>query len=117
MISYLLISHYTFTTNFWSKLKFQFQVIFGHDSFPLKMSPFQVSLLQNSINCFLANGWWMVEYLLLPLLFFYIIQYSSSLQYSFSYACKWLLLNTSSMTSYLIFLNEFFLHLDADSAS
>ena len=58
MISYLLVSHYTFTTNFWSKLKFQFQVIFGHDSFPLKMSPFQVSLLQNSTNCLLANGLW-----------------------------------------------------------
>ena len=46
--------------NFSSKLKLtsQFQVIFGQDSFPLKMSPFQVCLLHNLTNCLLANGWW-----------------------------------------------------------
>ena len=47
-----------FTTNFLSKLKSQFQVIFGQDSFRLKMSPFQTSLSQNSTNCFLAYEWW-----------------------------------------------------------
>ena len=45
-------------TNFSSKLKPQFQVIFGQDSFPLNTSPFQASLLQNSANCVLINGWW-----------------------------------------------------------
>ena len=45
-----------FTTNFSSKLKSQFQVIFGQVSFPLKMIPFQVSILEDSTNCFPANG-------------------------------------------------------------
>ena len=58
MISYYIIAHYTFTANFSSKLKSQFQVILGQDFYPMKMSLFQVSLLQNSTNCFLANGWW-----------------------------------------------------------
>ena len=58
MISYFIVAHCTFTTNFSSKLKSQFQVIFGQDSFPLKMSPFQVSLLQNFTKCLLANEWW-----------------------------------------------------------
>ena len=58
MISYFIVVQCTFTTNFSSKLKFQFQVFFGQDSFPLKMSPFQVSLLHNVTNCLLANGWW-----------------------------------------------------------
>ena len=40
------------------KVKSQCQVIFGQDSFPLKMSPFQVSLFHNFTNCLLANGWW-----------------------------------------------------------
>ena len=99
-----------------------------------------VSLSQNSKNCLLANQWW--NTCLLPLLFFYIkishlfsqtsagsvIRYFSlvvvvfpdyyflrpSLQYSFSYGCRWLLLNTSSVISYLIFLNKFFWCLDAE---
>ena len=58
MISYFIVAHCTFTTNFSSKLKSQFQVIFGQDSFPLKMSPFQVSILHNFKNCLLANRWW-----------------------------------------------------------
>ena len=58
MISYFIVARYTFTINFSSKLESQFQVCFGHDSFPLKISSFQVSLLQNSTNCLLANGWW-----------------------------------------------------------
>ena len=58
MISYFIVAHYTFTTNFSSKRKSQFQVIFGQVSFPLKMSPFQVSFLEDSTNCFSDNGWW-----------------------------------------------------------
>ena len=58
MISYFIVAHCTFTTNFSSKLNSQFQAIFGRDSFPLKMSPFQVSLLHNFTNCLLANGGW-----------------------------------------------------------
>ena len=46
-----------FTMNFSSKLKPQFQVVFGQDSFPLSTSPFQTSLSQNSVNCLLTNGW------------------------------------------------------------
>ena len=80
MVSYFIVAHCTFATNCLSKLESQFQVIFGQDSFPLKMSPSQVSLLQNFWKCLLGNGWrntcfspgqWMAEYLLLPLLFFY----------------------------------------------
>ena len=141
MISYFIVAHCTFTTNFSSKLKSQFQVIFGQDFFPLKMSPFQVRLLHNFTNCLLANGWWNTLHAFLITLFLqksfpsllastcFVIRYfffveqavfvvlPLSLQYSFPYACRWLLLNTSSMISYLIFLNNFFLHLDADSAS
>ena len=60
IISYFIVAHCTFMTNFSSKLKLksQFQVIFGQDSFTLKMSSFQVSLLHNFTNCLLANGWW-----------------------------------------------------------
>ena len=58
MISYFIVSHRTFSTNFSNKLKSRFQVIFGQDSFPLKMSPFQVSLSQSYTNCLLANKWW-----------------------------------------------------------
>ena len=64
MILYFIIAHCRFTANFSSKLKCQLQVIFDKDSFPLNVSPFQVSLLQNSTNCLLANGC-----LLLSLLF------------------------------------------------
>ena len=41
--------------------------LFGQDSFPLKMSLFQVSLLQNPTNCLLNNG---CAWILLPLLIF-----------------------------------------------
>ena len=41
MISYFIVAHCTFTTNFLSKLKSQFQVIFGQDFFPLKMVHFR----------------------------------------------------------------------------
>ena len=44
-------------TKFLSKLKSQFQIIFGQDSFPLKISSFQVSDPQDSKNCLLTNGW------------------------------------------------------------
>ena len=49
-----------FTTNFSSKLKPQFLVIFGWDSFLLSTSPFQASLFQNSTNCLLTGWWWNV---------------------------------------------------------
>ena len=58
MISYLIVGRCTFTISYSSKLNSQIQVIIGHDSFPLKMSPFQVSLSQKSRNCVLANGLW-----------------------------------------------------------
>ena len=57
MISYFIAAHCVFTTNFSSKCKSQFQVIFGQDSFPLKLSPFQASLSQNSPDCLFTNGW------------------------------------------------------------
>ena len=58
MISYFIVAHCSFTTKLLSKLKSQYQFIFGQDSFPLKMSPFQVSLLYNFTNYLLTNGWW-----------------------------------------------------------
>ena len=54
-----------FTTNFSSKRKPQFQVIFGQDSFPLNTSSFLARLSQNSANCLLTNGWcntWFYHY-------------------------------------------------------
>ena len=147
MISYFIVAHCTFTINFSNKLKSQFQVIFGHDSFPLKMSQFQVNLSQNSTNCLLAEGWWNTcfyqysfFYKKVPIssckrlvcrkifLFFCGTDSFGGLCWlffrnhwvsnnPFSYACRWVLLNTSSMISYLIFLNRSFLHLDADSTS
>ena len=65
MISYFIVAHCMFTTNFSSKRKSQIQINFGQDSFLLKISSFLVSFLQNSTNQ------WMVEYLLLALLSFY----------------------------------------------
>ena len=48
-----------FRTNILSKLKRQFQVIFGQNFFPLNINPFQASLLQDSTNyCLLTNRWW-----------------------------------------------------------
>ena len=59
VMSYFIVARCTFTINFSSKLKSQlFQIISGHDTFPLKMSPFQVSLLQRFTNCLLTNVWW-----------------------------------------------------------
>ena len=85
MISYFIVARCRFSINFSSKLKSQFQVIFGHDSFPLKMSPFQVSFisslrtvsslmdgeipaftitlfLQKSFPSVLASAWFVVRY-------------------------------------------------------
>ena len=47
----------TFTKNFSSKLKPEYQIIFCQDSFPLNATPFQASSLQNCTNCLLANLW------------------------------------------------------------
>ena len=59
MISYLrIVAHCMFTTNFSSKRKSQFQVMFRQDSFPLKMSSLQVSISRYSTNCLLPNGCW-----------------------------------------------------------
>ena len=146
MISYFIVPHCMFTTNVSRKLKSQFQVIFGQNSFLLKVSPFQVSLVHSFTNCLLANGWWntcFYHYSFLQKCFpsllasaWFVVRYFSFVEqtvlvvfpdYSFVTTkspiffsiClhRWLLLNTSSMISYLIFLNKFFLHLDADSAS
>ena len=46
MISYFIVERFTFLINLLIKLKYWFQVIFGLDSFPLKMSPFQVNLFR-----------------------------------------------------------------------
>ena len=62
MISYFIVAHCTFMKNFSRKLKAQFQVIFGQDSFPLKMSPFLTESISSLTD---------VEYLLLPLILFY----------------------------------------------
>ena len=42
MISYFIVALYVYNKPFEQTYKSQFQVIFGQDSFPLKMSPFQV---------------------------------------------------------------------------
>ena len=133
MISYFTVAHSTFTTKFLRRLKSQFQVIFGQYFF--------------SLNVDTSPCKWKVEYFLLPLLLlrknfpsllasaWFVIRYFSFVEqtvlvdfpdYSFvttkspiffSYACRLLLLNTSSMISSLIFLNKSFLHLDIDSVS
>ena len=136
-----------FMTKFSSKLKPQFQVSFGQDSFPMNTSPFQASLSQNSANCFLlmdggmpaftitifietfpisscqslvwlARYFFFVEQIILVVFpDYFFVNLLPSLQYSFPYTCRWLNLDTSSMISYLIFLNKSFLHLDVASAS
>ena len=145
MVSYFIVASCTFTINFSSKLKSHFQFIFGHDHFPLKVSTFHVSLLQNSTNYLLANGWWntcFYRYYFSTKKFpisscntWFVVRYFSFvkktvlvvftdyffvtliLQYSFLYFCKWFFLITSNMIPCFIFLNNFFLHLDADSTS
>ena len=51
---------HSFTLHVYEKLfeqlKSQFQVIFGQDSFPLKMSPFQVCLLQKTLSSLIDGG-------------------------------------------------------------
>ena len=131
MISYFIVAHCTFTTNFSSELKSQFQVIFDQDFFPLKMSPFQVRLLHNFMNCLLANGWWNTcfshysfftkkfpissrKHLLCHKIFLFCRTTKSPIFFSI---CLQLVAFEYSMISYLIFLNKVFLHLDADSVS
>ena len=132
MISYFAVAHSTFTTKFLRRLKSQFQVIFGQYFF--------------SLNVDTSPCKWKVEYFLLPLLLlrknftslasaWFVIRYFSFVEQTvlvdfpdyffvttkspifFSFDCRLLLLNTSSMISSLIFLNKSFLHLDIDSVS
>ena len=42
MISYFIVAHHVYNNLFEQTYKSQFQVIFGQDSFPPKVSPFQV---------------------------------------------------------------------------
>ena len=57
------------------------------------------------------------QIVLVVFLDYFVVNLSLSLQYFFSYTCWWQLLNTSSMISYLIFLNLSFMHLELDSPS
>ena len=145
MISYFIVAHCSFMTNFSSKLKSQFQVIFSQDSFPLNMHPSLASLLQSPTNCLCNNGWrnacfyhysfqtkkfpsllarawFVIKYLsfvkqIVLVVFSDFYYVIANLQYFFSYAYRCLLLNSSSMILSLIFMNRFFLHIDIDSAS
>ena len=109
MISHFIVAHCTFMINISSKLKSQFQVIFDVKiPFLWKWVHFRSAFYRT-----LPTGSWIVEYLLLPLLYFYNILLVSNILFHM-HACRWLLLNTSSMTSYLIF-DRFFLHLHVDS--
>ena len=94
--------------NFWSLLV---KILFLQKWVHLRL----VSLLHNSTTCLLANGCWNIcfyHYSFLHKSFPSLFSRAWSLQNSFSYAWWWLVLNTSSMISYLIFLNKFFLHLE-----
>ena len=128
MISYFIVAYCTFMTNFSSKLKCQFQIVFDQDSFPLNVSLFQVSLLLlNSANCLLASGCWNACFyhtlftkkfpLFLQAPGLFVVRYFSCVEQTvlpFSFICQQIVaFNTSS----IIFLNKSFLHLDADSAS
>ena len=77
MISYFIVARCMFTINFSSKLKSQFKVIFGNDSFPLFCRTLQtvsslmdggipaltVTLfLQKSFPSLLASAWFVVRY-------------------------------------------------------
>ena len=114
MITYFIVVHCTFMTNFSSKLKLksQFQVIFDENSFPLKMSPFQVSLLHNFTDCLLANGWWNTCFCHYP--FFY-----KKVSHPFS-ASAWFVRTYFSFveqTVFVVFPDYSSVFLDADSAS
>ena len=128
MVSYFIVAHCTFTTNFSSKLKSQFQVIFGQDF------------------CLLANGWWNTyfyhycvftkrfpissrkrlichkiflfcwtdSFCGLPWLFCSNHQVSNILFHMLADGCFWILPVWSHIWYFWI---SFFLHLDGDSAS
>ena len=83
-------------------------LVFLHKSFP--------SLIARA--CFVVRYFSFVELIVLVVFpDYFFANLPPSLQYSSSYACRWLLLNTSSMISSLIFLNRSFLHLDVDSTN
>ena len=126
MVSFSIVAHCTFTTNLSSKFKSQVQIIFSQDFFPPKMSPFQVILFQNSKNCLLINERWnacfyhysfyrkfpissckcLVYHKMFLFLskkqfwwsYLIILSEQITIQYSFSYACRWLLFNTTRMS-------------------
>ena len=58
MISYFIAAYCTLTTNFLSKLKSQFQFIFGQDFFPLKISPNFGKSFVELRELSLTNSWW-----------------------------------------------------------
>ena len=132
MLSYFIVAHCTFMKNFSSKLKSRFQVNFSQDSFPQSMVSWvhfwpgfycrtlrTVSLLMDegmpaftitlftkihlyilARACFVARYFSFVEQTVFP---------------SFSISLQMVTIDPSSMISSLVFLNKFFLHLDAES--
>ena len=68
MISYFIVALHVYNKLFEQTYKSQFQVIFGQDSFPPKISQFQVG--QSFAELYkLSPCEWMREYLLLPFIF------------------------------------------------
>ena len=113
MISYFIVAHRTFTTNFSSILKSQFQVIFGAKiPFLWKWVHFRSVFCRTLPTVFLLTDRVIPAF---TFTVFYNIQYSSNLQYSFSYTC--LQMVAFEYFQYLTFLNTFLLHLHADSTS
>ena len=130
MISYFIVAHCMLTTNFSSRLKFQFHVIFGQDSFPLNMGSFQASLLlQNYTNCLLTNGWSRTVSSRTVSSQMDGGMPAFTITFNFAFTSAWFVFiclficlqmvafDTFSMISSLIFLNKSFLRLDAGSAS
>ena len=136
MISYFIFALYIYNTVRLCTLKSQFQVLLGQDSSPLKMSPFYVSLSQNSTKCLLANRWWNTCFYhcsfftkkftisshhrcLVCIRYFSFVEQTVLVvfpDYSFAttkspilfFMCLQMVTFTSSMISYFIFLNKFF---------
>ena len=134
MLSYFIVAHCTFMKNFSSKLKSRFQVDFSQDPFPLTMVSWvhfwpafycrtlrTVSLLMDEGMLALTITLFTKIHLYILLSAWFVARYFSFVEQtvlpSFFISLQMVAFDTSSMISSLIFLNKFFLHLDADSTS
>ena len=102
IITYFILAHSTFITNFSCKLKLKslFQLTFDEDSIPLKMTQFQVSLSQNFANRLLPNGWWNT-------CFYHYPSFHKNVSHLFSASAKGFLIITYFILAHSTFITNF----------